>query len=136
MHNSFFGQKMFLVFWFNWTRAHKFYLQFFFYRIWSIAQPAYISIFIRLSCHQTPKDIWPLYVIWSSRIGLSREGVRQIGLVAQEKLKNAAKKTRLEAMLVKHWFWYNFYSLVKLREIIYYTNMNSRIFLIRVEHTV
>ncbi|GJW64376.1 RNA polymerase sigma factor sigA-like protein, partial [Tanacetum coccineum] len=36
------------------------------------------------------------------RIGLSREGVRKIGLAAIEKLKHAAKKTRLEAMLVKH----------------------------------
>ncbi|GJZ03794.1 RNA polymerase sigma factor sigA-like protein [Tanacetum coccineum] len=35
-------------------------------------------------------------------IGLSREGVRKIGLAAIEKLKHAAKKTRLEAMLVKH----------------------------------
>ncbi|KAI7744843.1 hypothetical protein M8C21_029838 [Ambrosia artemisiifolia] len=36
------------------------------------------------------------------RVGLSREGVRQIGLVALEKLKHAATNTRLEAMLVKH----------------------------------
>ncbi|GJY31291.1 RNA polymerase sigma factor sigA [Tanacetum coccineum] len=36
------------------------------------------------------------------RIGLSREGVRKIGLAAVEKLKHAAKKTRLETMLVKH----------------------------------
>ncbi|KAL8233721.1 hypothetical protein R6Q59_019821 [Mikania micrantha] len=36
------------------------------------------------------------------RIGLSREGVRQIGLVALEKLKHAARSTRLEAMLVKY----------------------------------
>ncbi|KAK9070312.1 hypothetical protein SSX86_010713 [Deinandra increscens subsp. villosa] len=36
------------------------------------------------------------------RIGLSREGVRQIGLVALEKLKHAARNTRLEAMLVKY----------------------------------
>ncbi|KAL8199707.1 hypothetical protein R6Q57_013275 [Mikania cordata] len=36
------------------------------------------------------------------RMGLSREGVRQIGLVALEKLKHAAKSTRLEAMLVKY----------------------------------
>ncbi|KAI3762381.1 hypothetical protein L1987_52810 [Smallanthus sonchifolius] len=36
------------------------------------------------------------------RIGLSREGVRQIGLVALEKLKHAARNTRLEAMLIKH----------------------------------
>ncbi|XP_076919057.1 RNA polymerase sigma factor sigA-like isoform X2 [Bidens hawaiensis] len=36
------------------------------------------------------------------RIGLSREGVRQIGLVALEKLKHAARNTRLEALLVKY----------------------------------
>ncbi|MFS7949439.1 putative RNA polymerase sigma-70 region 3, RNA polymerase sigma-70 region 2 [Helianthus anomalus] len=36
------------------------------------------------------------------RIGLSREGVRQIGLVALEKLKHAARNTRLEAMLVEY----------------------------------
>lgn len=36
------------------------------------------------------------------RIGLSRERVRQIGLVALEKLKHAAIKNELEAMLVKN----------------------------------
>ncbi|XVF42802.1 hypothetical protein PTKIN_Ptkin01aG0394400 [Pterospermum kingtungense] len=38
----------------------------------------------------------------SKRIGLSRERVRQIGLVALEKLKHAARKKKMEAMLVKH----------------------------------
>uniref|UniRef100_A0A6N2LX11 RNA polymerase sigma-70 domain-containing protein n=1 Tax=Salix viminalis TaxID=40686 RepID=A0A6N2LX11_SALVM len=38
----------------------------------------------------------------SKRMGLSRERVRQVGLVALEKLKHAARKTKLEAMLVKH----------------------------------
>ncbi|KAF8378954.1 hypothetical protein HHK36_028379 [Tetracentron sinense] len=38
----------------------------------------------------------------SRQIGLSRERVRQVGLVALEKLKHAARKRRLEAMLVKH----------------------------------
>ncbi|KAM3322514.1 RNA polymerase sigma factor sigA [Capsicum chacoense] len=38
----------------------------------------------------------------SRRIGLSRERVRQVGLVALEKLKHAARKSRLDAMLVKH----------------------------------
>ncbi|XP_076914875.1 RNA polymerase sigma factor sigA-like [Bidens hawaiensis] len=38
----------------------------------------------------------------SRRMGLSRERVRQIGLVALEKLKHAARKTNLEAMLVEH----------------------------------
>ncbi|CBI26421.3 unnamed protein product, partial [Vitis vinifera] len=38
----------------------------------------------------------------SKRIGLSRERVRQVGLVALEKLKNAARKGRMEAMLVKY----------------------------------
>ncbi|MBA0797069.1 hypothetical protein Gohar_007792 [Gossypium harknessii] len=37
----------------------------------------------------------------SKRIGLSRERVRQIGLVALEKLKNAARKNGMEAMLLK-----------------------------------
>ncbi|XP_068661376.1 RNA polymerase sigma factor sigA-like isoform X1 [Aristolochia californica] len=37
----------------------------------------------------------------SKRIGLSRERVRQVGLVALEKLKHAARKRHLEAMLVK-----------------------------------
>ncbi|KAK4384727.1 RNA polymerase sigma factor sigA [Sesamum angolense] len=36
------------------------------------------------------------------RIGLSRERVRQVGLVALEKLKHAARKRRLDAMLVQH----------------------------------
>lgn len=38
----------------------------------------------------------------SKRIGLSRERVRQVGLVAFEKLKHAARKRKVEAMLVKH----------------------------------
>ncbi|CAN6461372.1 unnamed protein product [Victoria cruziana] len=38
----------------------------------------------------------------SKQIGLSRERVRQVGLVALEKLKLAARKRKLEAMLVKH----------------------------------
>ncbi|TYG95324.1 hypothetical protein ES288_A11G259100v1 [Gossypium darwinii] len=38
----------------------------------------------------------------SKRIGLSRERVRQVGLVALEKLKHAARKKKMEAMLVKH----------------------------------
>lgn len=38
----------------------------------------------------------------SKRIGLSRERVRQVGLVALEKLKHAARNRRMEALLVKH----------------------------------
>ncbi|KAJ6850191.1 RNA polymerase sigma factor sigA [Iris pallida] len=38
----------------------------------------------------------------SRRFGLSRERVRQVGLVALEKLKHVARRRRLEAMLVKH----------------------------------
>ncbi|XP_057766933.1 RNA polymerase sigma factor sigA [Salvia miltiorrhiza] len=38
----------------------------------------------------------------SRRMGLSRERVRQVGLVALEKLKHAARKTGLEAMLLQH----------------------------------
>ncbi|GJZ19067.1 RNA polymerase sigma factor sigA-like protein [Tanacetum coccineum] len=38
----------------------------------------------------------------SRRMGLSRERVRQVGLVALEKLKHAARKTNLEAMLVEY----------------------------------
>ncbi|XP_073011579.1 RNA polymerase sigma factor sigA isoform X1 [Typha latifolia] len=38
----------------------------------------------------------------SRQFGLSRERIRQVGLVAMEKLKHAARKRRLKAMLVKH----------------------------------
>ncbi|CAN8238052.1 unnamed protein product [Cochlearia groenlandica] len=38
----------------------------------------------------------------SKRIGLSRERVRQVGLVALEKLKHAARKKKMEAMLLKN----------------------------------
>ncbi|KAF8044438.1 hypothetical protein BT93_A2431 [Corymbia citriodora subsp. variegata] len=38
----------------------------------------------------------------SKRIGLSRERVRQVGLVALEKLKHMARKRKMEAMLLKH----------------------------------
>ncbi|RRT81981.1 hypothetical protein B296_00020338 [Ensete ventricosum] len=36
------------------------------------------------------------------RVGLSRERVRQVGLVAMEKLKHVARRRKLEAVLVKH----------------------------------
>ncbi|PKU75540.1 RNA polymerase sigma factor sigA isoform X1 [Dendrobium catenatum] len=36
------------------------------------------------------------------QFGLSRERVRQVGLVAMEKLKHAARRKKLEAMLIKH----------------------------------
>ncbi|KAK8936924.1 RNA polymerase sigma factor sigA [Platanthera zijinensis] len=36
------------------------------------------------------------------QFGLSRERVRQVGLVAMEKLKNAARRKKLEAILLKH----------------------------------
>ncbi|XP_023743973.1 RNA polymerase sigma factor sigA [Lactuca sativa] len=45
------------------------------------------------------------YLTWediSRRKGLSRERVRQVGLVALEKLKHAARNTKLAAMLVNH----------------------------------
>lgn len=38
----------------------------------------------------------------SKRIGLSRERVRQVGLVALEKLKHAARKSKMEAMILKN----------------------------------
>ncbi|XWS42821.1 hypothetical protein CRYUN_Cryun16bG0047200 [Craigia yunnanensis] len=38
----------------------------------------------------------------SKCIGLSRERVRQVGLVALEKLKHEARKRKMEAMLLKH----------------------------------
>ncbi|XP_028088797.1 RNA polymerase sigma factor sigA-like [Camellia sinensis] len=44
-------------------------------------------------------DEWALKLV---RIGLSRDRVRHIGLVALEKLKHAARKRRLEAMLMNH----------------------------------
>lgn len=42
-----------------------------------------------------------MHVLMTFRIGLSRERVRQVGLVALEKLKHAARRKKLEAMLVK-----------------------------------
>lgn len=70
-----------------------------------------VNILINTSLRQRERDIIRLYygldkecLTWeeiSRRIGLSRERVRQVGLVALEKLKHAARKKRLEAMLVK-----------------------------------
>ncbi|KZV45054.1 RNA polymerase sigma factor sigA-like [Dorcoceras hygrometricum] len=67
---------------------------------------------ISSTLRQRERDIIRLYyglgdecLTWediSKRIGLSRERVRQVGLVALEKLKHAARKSRLDAMLVKH----------------------------------
>ncbi|KAI3472516.1 hypothetical protein Pfo_028010 [Paulownia fortunei] len=67
---------------------------------------------ITLTLRERERDIIRLYygldnecLTWediSRRIGLSRERVRQVGLVALEKLKHAARKRRLDAMLVQH----------------------------------
>lgn len=71
-----------------------------------------VSQLIDTTLREREKDIIRLYygldnesLTWediSKRIGLSRERVRQVGLVALEKLKHAARKKRLEALLVKH----------------------------------
>ncbi|XP_077242337.1 RNA polymerase sigma factor sigA-like [Tasmannia lanceolata] len=45
---------------------------------------------------------WHTWEDISRQIGLSRERVRQVGLVSLEKLKHAARKRRLDAILVKH----------------------------------
>ncbi|KAL6001799.1 hypothetical protein ACLOJK_041777 [Asimina triloba] len=42
-----------------------------------------------------------MIMFYMYRIGLSRERVRQIGLAALEKLKNAAREQKMEAMLIK-----------------------------------
>ncbi|KAK6155286.1 hypothetical protein DH2020_009534 [Rehmannia glutinosa] len=65
---------------------------------------------ITLTLRERERDIIRLYygldnecLTWediSRRIGLSRERVRQVGLVALEKLKHAARKRRLDAMLL------------------------------------
>ncbi|KAL0400439.1 UNVERIFIED_CONTAM: RNA polymerase sigma factor sigA [Sesamum latifolium] len=67
---------------------------------------------INLTLREREREIIRLYygldnecLTWediSRRIGLSRERVRQVGLVALEKLKHAARKRRLDAMLVQH----------------------------------
>ncbi|KDP39565.1 hypothetical protein JCGZ_02585 [Jatropha curcas] len=71
-----------------------------------------VNKLIDLTLQQREREIIRLYygldnetLTWediSKRIGLSRERVRQVGLVALEKLKHAARKKKLEAMLVKH----------------------------------
>ncbi|WCJ27737.1 RNA polymerase sigma factor sigA [Euphorbia peplus] len=71
-----------------------------------------VNNLIKLSLGDREREIIRLYygldnecLTWediSKRIGLSRERVRQVGLVALEKLKHAARKKKLEAMLVKH----------------------------------
>ncbi|KAL2897726.1 RNA polymerase sigma factor sigA [Bienertia sinuspersici] len=71
-----------------------------------------VSNLMNTTLRERERDIVRLYyglddesLTWeeiSKRIGLSRERVRQVGLVALEKLKNAARKRRMEALLVKH----------------------------------
>lgn len=70
-----------------------------------------VNNLINSTLRERERDIIRLYygldnetLTWediSRRIGLSRERVRQVGLVAVEKLKHAARKKRLEAMLIK-----------------------------------
>ncbi|KAF5735292.1 putative RNA polymerase sigma factor rpoD [Tripterygium wilfordii] len=71
-----------------------------------------VNKLINSTLQERERDIIRLYhglddkcLTWediSKRIGLSRERVRQVGLVALEKLKNAARKRNMEAMLMKH----------------------------------
>lgn len=71
-----------------------------------------VNNLINTTLREREKDIIRLYyglddecLTWeeiSKRIGLSRERVRQVGLVALEKLKHAARKGRMEALLIKH----------------------------------
>ncbi|KAF5177044.1 Rna polymerase sigma factor siga [Thalictrum thalictroides] len=71
-----------------------------------------VNNLIKTTLREREQDIVRLYygldkecLTWediSKRIGLSRERVRQVGLVALEKLKHAARRKKLEAMLVKH----------------------------------
>ncbi|XP_042506252.1 RNA polymerase sigma factor sigA [Macadamia integrifolia] len=77
---------------------------------WSLKDE--VNNLINLTLRERERNIIRLYygmdkecLSWediSRRIGLSRERVRQVGLVALEKLKHAARKRKLEAMLVKH----------------------------------
>ncbi|XP_021758091.1 RNA polymerase sigma factor sigA-like isoform X3 [Chenopodium quinoa] len=77
---------------------------------WTLKQD--VSNLIDTTLRQREKAIIRLYygldeksLTWeeiSKRIGLSRERVRQVGLVALEKLKLAARKRRMDALLVKH----------------------------------
>ncbi|EYU44877.1 hypothetical protein ABFS82_08G000300 [Erythranthe guttata] len=67
---------------------------------------------ITLTLREREREIIRLYygldnecLTWediSRRIGLSRERVRQVGLVALEKLKHAARNTRLDALFIQH----------------------------------
>nr|AKC88628.1 sigma factor [Francoa sonchifolia] len=71
-----------------------------------------VNKLIKMTLGEREREIIRLYygldgecLTWediSKRIGLSRERVRQVGLVALEKLKHAARKKNMEAMLVKH----------------------------------
>ncbi|KAI4295236.1 hypothetical protein L6164_035303 [Bauhinia variegata] len=71
-----------------------------------------VNKLINVTLGEREKEIIRLYygldkecLTWediSKRIGLSRERVRQVGLVALEKLKLAAKKREMETMLLKH----------------------------------
>ncbi|CAI0395209.1 unnamed protein product [Linum tenue] len=71
-----------------------------------------VNKLIDLSLQEREREIIRLYygldtkcLTWediSKRIGLSRERVRQVGLVALEKLKLAARKRKMETMLLKH----------------------------------
>lgn len=77
---------------------------------WSVKDE--VNKLLRATLSERERDIIRLYHgidsechTWediSRRFGLSRERVRQVGLVALEKLKHAARRRRLEAMLVKH----------------------------------
>nr|BAA22214.1 plastid RNA polymerase sigma-subunit [Arabidopsis thaliana] len=71
-----------------------------------------VSKLISATLGEREKEIIRLYygldkecLTWediSKRIGLSRERVRQVGLVALEKLKHAARKRKMEAMILKN----------------------------------
>uniref|UniRef100_A0A1J3IKN3 RNA polymerase sigma factor sigA n=1 Tax=Noccaea caerulescens TaxID=107243 RepID=A0A1J3IKN3_NOCCA len=80
------------------------------YDEWALKEE--VSKLISATLGEREKEIIRLYygldrecLTWediSKRIGLSRERVRQVGLVALEKLKHAARKRKMEAMVLKN----------------------------------
>ncbi|CAN1246432.1 RNA polymerase sigma factor sigA [Linum grandiflorum] len=82
------------------------------HRLYEWAVKDEVNKLIDSTLHAREQEIIRLYhgiggkcLTWediSKRIGLSRERVRQVGLVAFEKLKLAARTKKMDALLVKH----------------------------------
>jgi hypothetical protein len=75
-------------------------------KFWNYFTPSAYTANTFITIQKEILSIWfsnPCMEFVLSRFGLSRERVRQVGLIAMEKLKHAARRKQLNALLEDYW---------------------------------